>query len=46
MSVEVKNTTIMYAVETEKITKKKPQFGALPMLNMPSKTHETKKLTS
>lgn len=35
--------TFLFVVETKKLTKKKPRFGALPTLNMPKKSHETAK---
>lgn len=34
---------LLFVVVSEKQTKKKPRFGALPLLNMPKKSHETAK---
>ena len=34
---------ILFAVTTDKMTKKKPRFGALPTLNMPIRSIESKK---
>lgn len=33
----------MFSVQSEKMTKKRPRFGAIPVLNMPRKSHETNK---
>lgn len=33
----------LFTVQSDKMTKKKPRFGALPTLNMPEKSHETTK---
>lgn len=33
---------VRFAVTTDKMTKKKPRFGALPKLNMPVKSHESR----
>lgn len=32
-----------FAVHSKKMTKKKPRFGAVPVLNMPKRSHETTK---
>ena len=34
---------LLFAVTTDKMTKKKPRFGALPTLNMPIRSIESKK---
>ena len=34
---------LYFIVRTEKMTKKKPRFGAIPTINMPRKRHETPK---
>ena len=34
---------VLFTVQSVKLTKKKPRFGALPTLNMPQKSHETTK---
>ena len=36
-------TSKSFAVQTEKMTKKKPRFGALPVLHMPRRSHESSK---
>ena len=38
-------TLFSNAVQTAKMTKKKPRFGAIPRLNMPRKSHESAKPT-
>ena len=39
------NFNLSLIVHSEKMTKKKPRFGALPTLNLPKKRHESRKPT-
>ena len=39
------NFNLSLIVHSEKMTKKKPRFGALPTLNLPKKSHESRKPT-
>ena len=43
--VEITEQVLLFSllVQSEKMTKKKPKFGALPTLNMPKKSHDSRK---